>query len=101
MKTGAAREWFTILEAAELTKLSPATLWRRIRMGQMRAWQPGGKRTAVRIHRSELVPTPFETTATSAAPSQNTIPPNAGVSDSGNPPTKKPNLRRPHWQRGQ
>jgi excisionase family DNA binding protein len=42
-------ELLTILEFAQKSGLSPATIRRRIADGSLAAWQPGGHRTAVRL----------------------------------------------------
>jgi excisionase family DNA binding protein len=47
-------EYLSPLEFARLTGLSLSTVHRRIRDKSLPVWQPGGRRTAVRIHRSAL-----------------------------------------------
>lgn len=90
-------EFLTFEQFAAEASLSVATVRRRVADGSLRAWQPGGKRTAVRIHRSEL-PTPCGTTATTVVPSRNTTTANARAPSTANTPKKQP-CRRPNWQR--
>lgn len=46
--------FLTLAQFAQLSNLSPATLYRRIRDGHLATFQPGGKGTSLRIPASEL-----------------------------------------------
>jgi excisionase family DNA binding protein len=50
----AQAEMLTIDEFARRTGLSRATVRRRIADRSLRAWQPGGRRTAVRLAASQI-----------------------------------------------
>ena len=61
MQDAAPPDYLTPHEFAHRTGLSLATVRRRINDGTLPVFQPGGKRTAVRIPQSALLPTPGST----------------------------------------
>ncbi len=87
MDAPTSAEFLTPAEFARLAVLSLATVRRRISDGSLPVFQPGGKRTAMRIPRSALTATPSSlATSNSAAHT-----PAAQISN--------PLRRRPNWTR--
>lgn len=81
MPTETVAELLTPAEFAAAAGLSLATVRRRIREGSLPVFQPGGKRTAVRIPRSALL---------------TTYPVRPGAADTG---SRRVKSSTPHWLR--
>lgn len=67
-------EWLSPQDFAQLAGLSLSTVRRRIHDGTLPHWQPGGKRTAVRIPRGALSVSPPDSSSASALSPTNAPP---------------------------